>query len=123
MSYFVSRREEAISNQDFRRVIFTASHVQIVLIRIPAGEEIGEEVHDEHDQIFVVVAGEGKVLLGKEQVPIKGGDTIVIPVKVYHNVKSLGPSDLKLYSFCSPPHHPPGLVHTDKASAAPSQEH
>ena len=123
MSYYHSNWQEAVNNNDFRKVVYTAHHIQVVMMSVPAGEEIGEEVHDEHDQMFVIIAGEGKVMLGKEHIAVRPGDIVVIPAMTYHNVKSLGPVDLKLYSFCAPPHHPVGTLHRTKAEAIPAQEH
>ncbi len=121
--YYRGNAVAANENRDFRRVVYTAPHIQVVLMSVSAGEEIGEEVHDEHDQMFLIIAGEGKVSVGSEKIPAHVGDLIVVPARVYHNVKSLGPEDLKLYSFCAPPHHEQGTVHPTKASAAPDQEH
>ena len=123
MDYYHTNYNKVIQNRDFRRVVYTCKNIQVVLMSVPAGDEIGEEVHDEHDQTFVFVAGEGKVIVGAKKIPIHPGDLVVIPVGVYHNVKNLGPQDLKLYSFCSPPHHPRGTVHPTRKSAVGSQEH
>jgi mannose-6-phosphate isomerase-like protein (cupin superfamily) len=123
MSYFVCHKSTAEFNTDFRRVIFTSDHIQAILMSVPAGQEIGEEVHDEHDQTFVAISGEGKLSLGEEEVPLQAGDMAVVPKGVYHNLRNLGTGPLQLYSFCSPPHHPPGTVHPDKLSALAAQEH
>jgi len=123
MKYFRANQHDVIDNINFRNVVYTAKHIQIVFMSVPAGEEIGEEVHDKHDQTFVIVAGEAKVIIGAEKIPVHPGDLIVIPVGVYHNVKSLGPHDLKMYSFCSPPHHPPKTIHPTRESAVSFQEH
>ena len=122
-NYFHSNSQNAAANTDFRRVVYTSEHIQVVLMSVIAGEEIGEEVHDEHDQTFLIVSGEGKVTVGAEKIAAHAGDVIVIPMGVYHNVKSLGPGDLKLYSLCAPPHHPRNAVHPTKAAAASAQEH
>ena len=123
MGYYHTSREVALSNENFRHVVYTAEHIQIVLMNVPGGQEIGEEVHEQHDQTFVFVAGEGKVTVGSEKLPVHPGDLLVIPMGVYHNVKSLGPEPLKLYSFCTPPHHPSGTIYPTKASATTEQEH
>src|SRR3990167_7519447 len=123
MNYYRANEHDVIDNVNFRQVVYTARHIQIVFMSVPGGEEIGEEVHDEHDQTFVFVSGEGKVIIGEEKIPVHPGDLIVIPRGVYHNVKSIGPLDLKLYSFCTPPHHPRGTVHPTKESAIGAQEH
>ncbi len=124
MSDYYHANTTAVSeNTDFRRVVYTAPHIQVVLMNVPAGEEIGEEVHEEHDQMFLVVAGEGKISIGAEKIPAHVGELVIIPAGVYHNVKSIGPEDLKLYSFCAPPHHAPNTVHPTKESAIGAQEH
>lgn len=123
MKYYHGDRAAAELNTNFRQVVYTTDHIQVVLMSVPAGQEIGEEVHEEHDQTFVILGGEGKVTIDAEKIPVHAGDVIVIPIGVYHNVKSLGPGDLKCYSFCTPPHHAPGTVHTTKESAVSAQEH
>ena len=123
MNYYRANAHDVIDNIYFRKVVYTAKHIQIVFMSVLAGEEIVEEVHDEHEQTFVFVSGEGKVIIGAEKIPVHPGDLITIPVGVYHNVKSLGPTDLKLYSFCTPPHHPPNTIHPTRESAVSSQEH
>lgn len=120
---YIGGQQDALLNANFRKVAYTSTHLQVVLMSVPAGEEIGEEVHDEHDQMFFIISGEGKLILGKEKVPVRQGDVVVIPVGVYHNVKSLGPEDLKMYSFCTPPHHDPATVHPTRESAVIDQEH
>lgn len=123
VNYYPIDREAVVENTDFRRVVYTAEHVQVVFMSVPSGEGIGEEVHESHDQTLVVVAGEGKIVVGGEKLPVHPGDAIVIPAGAYHDVRSLGPGDLKLVSLSTPPHHPPGTIHPTKASAAKHQEH
>ena len=65
--YFHGNAATAQDNNNFRHVVYTAAHIQVVLMSVPAGQEIGEEVHDNHDQLFTVVSGEGKVLIGEEE--------------------------------------------------------
>ncbi|MFA6038823.1 MAG: cupin domain-containing protein [Candidatus Peribacteraceae bacterium] len=104
-------------NTDFRRVLYTAKHSQLVLMSIKPGEDIGEEVH-ELDQFIRVEAGEGKVLLDGVEHPVKDDDGIVIPAGTRHNVVNVSPTaDLKLYTIYSPPEHKDSVVHATKADA------
>lgn len=107
----------AEQSADFRRVLFTGEHTQLVIMTIPPGGEIGEEVHDENDQILSFVSGVGRgVVSGKER-KIKAGDVVVVPAGLKHNFINEGPNPLVLYTVYGPPDHSEGAVHTTKEEA------
>lgn len=123
MKGFVTNIEkEALENEEFRRVLYTAKNSQLVLMSIPAGEEIGEEVHDV-DQFIRVEEGEGQSILNGVECDLEGGSAVVIPAGVRHNIKNTSKSDaLKLYTLYAPPHHEDGIVHHTKAEAEKDDE-
>ena len=110
-------------NSNFRKVLYTAKHSQLVVMSLKPGEEIGEEVHD-LDQFIRVEEGEGKVILdGREQL-IEDGSAIVIPEGTRHNViNTSSDKELKLYTIYSPPQHRDGVVHVTKEQALVDNEH
>lgn len=121
---FVENIEDlAVGNGDFRRVIYTAEHMQLVLMSVAAGEEIGDEVHAESDQFFRIEAGAGEVWMNGVATPVKDGHAIVIPAGVRHNIKNTGRTALKVYTLYAPPHHANGTVHATRADAEAADEH
>lgn len=104
-------------NTDFRRVLYTAPTIQLVLMCLKPGEEIGEEIHT-LDQFIRVEAGEGKAYLNGTEHAVMDGTAIVVPAGVSHNVVNTGNADLKLYTIYAPPEHKDGTVHRTKADAA-----
>jgi len=111
------------ANNDFRRVLYTASHVQLVLMTLRPGEDIGEEVHEENDQFFRVEQGKGEVVIDGHITPIAAGSAIVVPAGSRHNVTNSGHEPLKMYTLYGPPHHVDGTVHHTKLEAVRSTEH
>ena len=111
------------SNKDFRRVLYTGKHLQLVLMTLQPGEEIGEEVHEDHDQFFRVEKGKGEVWIDGERTKIKSDDAIIVPAGAKHNVINTGDKSLKLYTLYGPPDHKDGVVHKTKADAEASEEH
>jgi mannose-6-phosphate isomerase-like protein (cupin superfamily) len=121
---FVENIEERTAdNSDFRRVIYTAEHMQLVLMSLGAGEEIGEEVHEESDQFFRIETGAGEVWMSGVVTAIKDGYAIVIPAGVRHNIRNTGRTPLKVYTLYAPPHHANGTVHATRADAEAADEH
>jgi mannose-6-phosphate isomerase-like protein (cupin superfamily) len=115
MKGYVSHIEqETLENTDYRRVLYTANHSQLVLMSIEPGDDIGEEVH-ERDQFIRIEAGEGVAVLDGVKHPIADGSAIMIPKGTRHNVTNSGSVSLKLYSIYSPPEHKDGTVHKTKA--------
>lgn len=107
----------ARENEDFRRVLFTTERSQLVLMAIPPGEEIGEEVHEGIDQMLAFVEGDGEAVLEGERRPVRAGSVVVVPAGVRHNFVAMGGSPLKLYTVYAPPEHPDGTVHRTKEEA------
>ncbi len=109
-------------NSDFRRVLYTAEHMQLVLMSLKPGEEIGMETHPDNDQFFRFEAGDGKVLVNGNEYEVVDGDTVIVPCGAEHNVINTGSGDLKMYTIYSPAHHLDGTVHATKADALASDE-
>jgi len=118
MSYVTDIEKRTLENQNFREVLFTAQHSQLVLMSIGPGEEIGMETHDGIDQFIRIEAGRGKAILDGVEHELLDGSAVVIPAGTAHNIVNLsGTVALKLYSLYSPPEHPDGTLHKDKAAA------
>lgn len=119
--------QQTVENSYFRQVIFTGTHLQLVLMSLLPEEEIGEEVHDHVDQFFRIEHGEAKFVFdGKEVHLAHDGDAVVVPAGTYHNVINNSKTDaLKMYTVYSPPNHPPQTVHKTKKEAdeAEAAEH
>ena len=110
-------------NTDYRSVLFTGTHVQLTVMSIPPGGDIGWEAHPTIDQFLRIESGRGRVEFGAseshvdEAYEIDGDWAIIVPAGVWHNVVNLGGEDMKLYSLYGPPQHAPGTVHHTKANA------
>jgi mannose-6-phosphate isomerase-like protein (cupin superfamily) len=124
MQGFVANIEElTVQNTDFRRVLYTGKHLQLVLMTLQPGEEIGAEVHEDHDQFFRIESGSGEVLIDGQRTPIKDDDAVIVPAGARHNVINTGDGPLALYTLYGPPEHRDRVVHADKAEATASEEH
>ena len=104
-------------NDDFRREVATAEHSQVVLMTIPAGEEIGEEVHEGIDQLLVFVEGEAEAIVAGQSSRVRSGQAVLVPAGTRHNFVNRGDAPLRLYTVYAPPEHSPGTVHRTKAEA------
>ena len=107
----------AEQSADFRRVLWTGEHTQLVIMTIPPDGEIGEEVHDENDQILSFVSGLGTAVVAGETREVGPGDVVVVPAGVQHNFLNAGPNPLVLYTVYGPPDHADGAVHRTKEEA------
>lgn len=117
MSLIRDIEELAKKNNDFRQVLETGKHTQVVIMSMPVGGDIGEEVHPETDQVLFCIDGEGKVILnGKEEV-FEEGDLALVESGTKHNFINTGDEDMKILTFYSPPHHPQGTIHKTKEEA------
>ena len=115
--------EETRRNTDFRRVLYTGAHSQLVLMRLQPGEEIGEEVHGDVDQFFRFEAGTGAVVIDGVRHAVKDGTAVVVPSGARHNVVNTSKTaDLKLYTIYSPPEHQDKVVRRTKQDAQASPE-
>ncbi len=111
----------ARENDQFRKVVMTGDKMQVVLMAIPEGEEIGAETHEGHDQVLIFVEGTGKAKIGKTVTPVGEGHLSFVPSGVHHNFVNDGRGPLKLYTLYSPPEHDPGLEHRTKAEAGAAE--
>ncbi len=112
----------AEKSADFRRVLWTGEHTQLVIMTIPPGGEIGVETHDENDQILSFVSGLGKAVVEGETTGVKAGDVVVVPAGKEHNFLNDGPNPLVLYTVYGPPDHADGAVHHTKQEADEAEE-
>lgn len=110
-------------NDDFRRVLYTGKNLQLVLMTMQPGEEIGEEIHEDRDQFFRVEVGQGEIWIDGVANEVKADDGIIVPAGAKHNVLNSGSGPLKLYTIYGPPEHREGTVHATKADADASHEH
>lgn len=110
-------------NTDFRRVLYTGHNLQLVLMAIPPGQEIGEEVHDDRDQFFRIEAGEGEIWIDGVRHAVKADDGVIVPQGAQHNVVSTGSEPLRLYTLYGPPEHLDGTVHATVEEASADHEH
>ena len=110
-------------NGDFRRVLYTGHNLQLVLMSINPGEEIGEEVHEDRDQFFRIEAGEGEVWIDGVCNRVKADDAVIVPQGARHNVVCSGNTPLRLYTIYGPPEHVDGTVHKTCAEANAAHEH
>ncbi len=111
------------NNTDFRHVLYTGKNLQLVLMAIPPGEDIGEETHQDRDQFFRVESGEGEVIIDGNRSQISSDDAMIVPAGSCHNVINTGNSALKLYTIYAPPEHVDGTVRATKAEAYAFKEH
>lgn len=109
------------SNNNFRKVLYTGEHSQLVLMSLLPNEDIGMEVHDENDQFFRFEDGTGKVIINETEYEVKDGDAVIVPSGSKHNVIA-GESGLKLYTLYSPAHHKDKTIHVTKKEAEESEE-
>lgn len=124
MKGFVADIEELTEeNSDFRRVLYTGKNLQLVLMAIQPGEEIGEETHVDRDQFFRVEKGKGEVWIDGNRSKIKSDDGIVVPAGALHNIVNTGDKPLRLYTLYAPPEHLDGIVQATKADADAAEEH
>jgi mannose-6-phosphate isomerase-like protein (cupin superfamily) len=115
----------AIKNKNFRQVMFTGAHAQLVLMCLQPGEDIGNEIHATVDQFFRIEEGEARFVFGgKAEHLVHAGDAVVVPAGTFHNVINASPTKpLKLYTLYAPPQHPEGTVQKTKAQAEHAAHH
>ncbi len=113
----------SIENDLFRRVLYTSESMQLVLMSLKPGEDIGEEVH-ELDQFLRVEKGTGKTILNGEEHLLEDGSSIVVPAGTMHNIINTSSTEsMKLYTLYAPPNHKDGTIHTTKEEAEANEEH
>ncbi len=122
MSYHTNIIKETESNNNFRRVLFTGHKSQLVVMSIPTGGEVGEEIHKYTEQILFFLSGTGTGSLDDEKFAIGAGDVVVVTPGTKHNFVNTGIEDLKIYTVYAPPNHIDGRIHATKADADADME-
>ena len=118
MKGYVDDIEQAtVANADFRRVLYTGKNLQLVLMTLPPGCDIGEEVHEDRDQFFRIEEGEGTIAIDGVDNRVEDDFAVIVPAGARHNVINSGSQPLKLYTIYAPPEHRDAVVHKDKAQA------
>jgi len=119
MKGFNTNIEKAtVENENFRKVLYTSRHSQLVLMSLALNEEIGMEVHTDNDQFFRFEKGQGKVIIDGNEYEVTDGSAIIVPAGAQHNVINVSATDsLKLYTIYSPAHHKDGIIRATKAEA------
>ena len=118
MKGYVDNIERAtVANEDFRRVLYTGKHLQLVLMTLPPGCDIGEEVHDDRDQFFRIEQGEGEIRIDGVANRVADDFAVIVPAGARHNVVNTGSAPLRLYTLYGPPEHCDGVVHKTKEDA------
>ena len=123
--YFGPIEEHTLKNKYFRQVLFTGTYCQLVVMCLQPGEEIGNEIHDHVDQFFRIEEGEAKFVFNETEVhQVHADDAVIVPAGTFHNVINTSKTkQLKLYTIYSPPNHPDGTIHKNKAEAEAAEEH
>jgi len=114
--------KDTLENENFRKVLYTGKHLQLVLMTLKVGEDIGNEVHIGNDQFFRFESGSGKCVIDGHEYKIKGGDVIVVPAGAWHNVINEGADELKMYTIYGPPNHLEGTIRNTKEDAEKMSE-
>jgi mannose-6-phosphate isomerase-like protein (cupin superfamily) len=106
-----------LENEDFRRVLYTGKNLQLVLMTLPPGCDIGEEVHEDRDQFFRIEEGSGTIMIDGNANQVEDDFAVIVPAGARHNVINDGDAPLRLYTIYGPPEHRDGVVHKDKEQA------
>lgn len=115
--------KDTLENKNFRKVLYTGKYLQLVLMSLNPGEDIGEEIHPDHDQFFRFESGFGKCVIDGNEYKLKDGDVIVVPAGAKHNVINTGKTgELKMYTIYGPPNHQDGIIRKTKEDAEKMDE-
>jgi mannose-6-phosphate isomerase-like protein (cupin superfamily) len=106
-----------LKNEDFRRVLYTGHHLQLVVMTLQPGDEIGEEVHDDRDQFFRIEEGEGAIDIDGRENRVEDDFAVIVPAGARHNVRNIGSKPLRLYTIYGPPEHKDQVVQATKEEA------
>ena len=118
MKGYVDNIERAtVENEDFRRVLYTGKNMQLVLMTLPPGCDIGEEVHEDRDQFFRIEEGQGEIRIDGKANKVEDDFAVIVPAGARHNVINTGDGPLRLYTLYAPPEHRDGVVHKTKEQA------
>lgn len=116
--FFLNIEEEALANTNFRKVLYTGRHSQLVLMSLLPNEDIGSEIHADNDQFFRFEAGEGKCVIDGNEYVVSDGSVIIVPAGAEHNIINTSATEsLKLYTIYSPAHHKDGIIRQTKQEA------
>lgn len=116
--YYADIEQDTLSNNSFRKVLYTGKHMQLVLMSLKPWEEIWEEIHEENDQFFRWESGEGLCIIDENKYKISDGFVVVIPAWAKHNIINTSDNqDLKMYTIYAPPHHQDGIIRDTKQEA------
>jgi len=116
--YNANIEQLALENSNFRKVLYTLNGLQLVLMALKPGEEIGAEIHHENDQFFRFESGKGKVMIDENFYEVEDGSVVVVPKGANHNVINTSETEaLKMYTIYTPAHHKDGVIHETKAIA------
>ena len=122
--YLIDISEAARSNDAFRRVLHTTGHIQLVVMTLQPGEDIGSEVHEHNDQVLTFVEGHVRADIAGDTSQVGAGDVVIVPAGTRHNFANIGDGPARLYTLYSPPDHKPDAIHRTKADAeAAEREH
>lgn len=122
IGYIGNIEEITAQNNNFRQVLYTGKHAQLVVMSLLPGEEIGSEVHGNVDQFFRVEVGTIKIIMNGEESVLTDGMAAIVPTGTTHNLINVGADVAKLYTIYSPANHPEGTIHATKAEADESEE-
>jgi mannose-6-phosphate isomerase-like protein (cupin superfamily) len=114
--------KDTLENKNFRKVLYTGKHLQLVLMSLNVGEDIGAEIHPDNDQFFRFESGLGKCVIDGNDYKVKEGDVIVVPAGAKHNVINVGAKELKMYTLYGPPNHQDGTIRNTKEDAEKMDE-
>jgi len=120
--YIANIEDQTKKNPDFRHVVYSGTHLQLVLMSVAPGEELGGEIHADTDRFFRIESGKGRVVIDGTPHKIVAGDGLVVPAGAHHNVLCTGHEPLKLYTIYGPPHHRDQLLQKTKAESDASDE-
>jgi mannose-6-phosphate isomerase-like protein (cupin superfamily) len=109
--------KRTVENEDFRRVLYTGHNLQLVLMTLQPGDEIGAEVHDDRDQFFRIEEGSGAIDIDGVENRVQDDFAVIVPAGARHNVRNTGSQPLRLYTIYAPPEHKDGVVQSTKVEA------
>lgn len=119
--YVNNIEKETLENEFFRKEVFTGEHLQMTVMSLLPGEDIGAEVHNNIDQFLRIEQGTGRAIVGDQEYDVEDDFAIIIPAGMNHNVINTGEIAMKLYSIYTPAEHPKGTIHKDKAEAVAAE--
>lgn len=120
--FYTHIEKDTLANNAFRKVLYTAKQLQLVLMTLQPGEEIGAEVHPDNDQFFRFEGGTGICRVNDQEYAVSDGFAVIVPAGTRHNVINTGSDPLKMYTIYAPPHHKDGIIRATKEAAEKNEE-